>query len=93
MIGSFHVDLAVCSCKGIDMEMGVTDSNEKDAQIKKAFMRAAKKRVLAVDSTKFDKISFMQIAELSDIDLIVTDAEPNEQWKRHLESEQVELMY
>ena len=52
MIGSFHVDLAVCSCKGLDMEMGITDSNERDAEIKKAFLKAAKRKVLAADSTK-----------------------------------------
>lgn len=59
MVSEFHVDLAVCSCKGIDLSMGVTDSNEKDAQIKQAIFQAAKKRVLAVDDTKFDKISFI----------------------------------
>lgn len=43
MISEFHVDLAVCSCKGIDLSMGVTDSNEKDAQIKQAIFQAAKR--------------------------------------------------
>ena len=30
MIASYHVDIAIVSCKGIDMTLGVTDSNELD---------------------------------------------------------------
>ena len=48
MVSEFHVDLAVCSCKGIDLSMGVTDSNEKDAQIKQAIFQAAKKREMCI---------------------------------------------
>ena len=36
-----RVDVAVISCKGIDMEKGVTDTRDYNAQIKKAFMRSA----------------------------------------------------
>ena len=93
MIGSFHVDLAVCSCKGLDMEMGITDSNERDAEIKKAFFKAAKRKVLAADSTKFEKISFVQIANLQDVDVVVTDERPSEAWIQHLSGSGVELMY
>ena len=93
MIGSFHVDLAVCSCKGLDMEMGITDSNERDAEIKKAFFKAAKRKVLAADSTKFEKISFVQIANLQDVDVVVTDEQPSEAWIQHLSGSGVELMY
>ena len=93
MISTFHVDLAVCSCKGLDSEMGITDSNEKDAEIKKAFFRAAKKRVLAVDSTKFDKISFVQISDLTGVDAIVTDVEPSALWKQNLAAAKVDVLY
>ncbi len=93
MIGWFHVDLAVCSCKGLDMEMGITDSNERDAEIKKAFFKAAKRKVLAADSTKFEKISFVQIANLQDVDVVVTDERPSEAWIQHLSGSGVELMY
>ncbi len=93
MISSFHVDLAVCSCKGLDMEMGITDSNERDAQIKKAFFKAAKRKVLAVDSTKFEKISFVEIAGVQDVDVVVTDQQPNEAWMQHFANSGVDIMY
>ena len=67
MVSSFHVDMAICSSKGLDSEMGVTDSNERDAEIKKAFFKSAKKRILALDSSKFDKTSFVKVCDISDI--------------------------
>lgn len=93
MISTFHVDLAVFSSKGIDIENGVTDSNESDAQIKKLILKASKKKILAVDSSKFDKTSFTKICELSDVDMIVTDSEPGEAWVNATQTAGVELVY
>ena len=93
MIRGFHVDLAVCSSKGIDMSMGVTDSNEKDSEIKQAIFGAANRKILAVDSTKFDKISFVHVCELKDIDTVVTDEAPSERWVEYLKDRDVELVY
>lgn len=93
MIKGFHVDLAVCSCKGIDMGMGVTDSNEKDSVIKQAIFSAADHKVLAVDSTKFDKISFVHVCDLSEVDTVVTDVQPSDRWVEHMKEKNVQLIY
>lgn len=93
MLASFHVDYGIFSCKGIDIESGVTDANESDAQIKKMISKSAKKRILAVDHSKFDKISFTQVCELSEIDMIVTDKEPEARWKQVFSSAQIELAH
>ena len=92
MVSTFHVDYAIFSCKGMDQERGLTDANESDAQIKKMIVKAAKKSILAVDHSKFDKISFMQVCELSEIDMVVTDKEPSESWKQTLASAGIELV-
>ncbi len=93
MFSSFHVDYAIFSSKGIDIESGIMDSNENDAQIKRLMTKAAKERILVVDYTKFERISFVKVCEWTDIDLLVTDKEPEERWKQALESFQVELIY
>jgi DeoR/GlpR family transcriptional regulator of sugar metabolism len=41
---------------------------------KRAMMRSAKRRVLLVDHTKFDKVALHRLAHLRDFDLLVTDA-------------------
>lgn len=93
MISTFHVDTAVFSCKGIDAEQGITDSNESDAQIKKLMLQASKKRILAVDSSKFDKISFTKICAISDIDIIVTDKTPDESFMKTAQTAGVEIVF
>lgn len=93
MIRSFHVDLAVCSCKGIDLNMGITDSNEKESEIKRAIFESATRKILAIDSSKFDKISFVRVGDISDVDVVVTDKEPSARWIEHLKDKNVELIY
>ena len=93
MVAGYHVDLAICSCKGLDTGMGVTDSNERDSEIKKAFFASAKKKVLAIDSTKFDKASFVKVCNIDDVDMIVTDKDPGENWKNTALKLGVELKF
>lgn len=80
MIRNYHVDKVIMSCKGIDPAGGITDSSEYHASTKQAMMAAANQTILALDYSKFDKISFVKIAELSDLDCIVTNREPARQW-------------
>lgn len=93
MVSSFHVDMAVCSCKGIDSEKGVTDSNERDAEIKKAFFGSAKKKILALDSSKFDKTSFVRVCDITDIDIMVTETKPSDRWLERFKEANVDIYY
>ncbi len=93
MIRDFHVDIAICSCKGVDLNMGITDSNEKDSQMKQAIFSSAEKKVLAVDSTKFDRIAFTKVCEVKDVDVIVTDSRPSDKWVDYLAESSIELVY
>ena len=93
MLAGFHVDMAICSCKGLDAEVGVTDSNERDSAVKTAMFQSAKKRVLAVDSTKFDKASFVKVCDLSFVDTVVTDTEPDQVWLNRFADNNVEILY
>ena len=92
-INNYHVDIAVFSCKGISSESGLTDANENDAEIKKAIIASAHRKILAVDHSKFDIVSFVDIADIKDIDLVVTDRKPDGNWAEVFEKERVELIY
>lgn len=80
MIRSYHVDTAICSCKGVDPEIGVTDSNEKDCLIKQAMFASAERRILAADTQKLGKKSFMRVCDVDQIDALVTDMRPQDEW-------------
>lgn len=93
MISSYHVDFAICSCKGIDMSLGVTDSSEKDGQIKQAMFASADKKLLALDSGKFDNKSFVKLCDVKDLDMIVTNVSPSEAWQTYCREHGVQLIY
>ena len=92
-VKKYYADYAIISCKGIDTEKGITDSREIYAMTKKAYMKSAKKVILAVDHTKFDKISFVRLGAFEDIDAVVTDREPDESWKQFFMEKGIELYY
>lgn len=89
----YHVDKAVMSCKGIDLESGVTDSSEFHSQTKQSMLRCAKTRILILDSSKFDKISFIDIAPLDVFDTIVTNAAPSKAWLDYFAEHGIECLY
>jgi DeoR/GlpR family transcriptional regulator of sugar metabolism len=93
MISTYHVDKTIISCKGVDIEKGITDSNEMDAHIKNLMLDATNMKILAVDKSKFDKISFTKISDLSNVDVVVTDAELNDKWKKTFETLNIQAMY
>lgn len=93
MIGTFHADVAILSCKGIDIHHGLTDSNEADSEVKKSIIRSSNKKIIAVDSSKFDKISFTTICNFDDVDVIVTEKKPEDKWIKFFGDREIEVVY
>lgn len=92
-ICSIHADKAIISCKGFDRERGLTDINDMFAQVKQTMLSHARRRILAVDSTKFDQIGFSRICGVEDVDLIVTDAKPPQPWEDYLREMERSCLY
>lgn len=92
MLLHYNVDKAVLSCKGISMEKGITDSNEPEAQIKSTMRQCAKTTVWAIDSTKFDKVSFVHLAQFKAGDIVVTDKKLESKWKKFLSDYKIQVV-
>jgi len=93
MIRKYHVDKAIISCKGIDIENGITDSNEYHALLKKAMLSSAHETFLAADSSKFGKTSFIRIEDFSRIDYVVTERSPDAAWLRMFDKQHVRCLF
>jgi DeoR/GlpR family transcriptional regulator of sugar metabolism len=91
-LSAYHVNKAFLSCKGVHLENGLSDFNELQALVKKQMMGIADETVLMVDSSKFGIRSFTQIALLSSIDSIITDANMNENTRKQLEDKGIEVI-
>jgi len=93
MIRNFHVDKTIISCKGLNQNAEITDSSEFHSSTKKAMLSSARKTYLAIDSTKFDKTSFVKIASLKDICGVITEKKPEKQWLDLFKTNQIECIY
>ena len=93
MLNSYHVDMAIVSAKGFDLETGLTDTEELHANNKKTMLHAGREKVLAVDSSKFGKTAFTEIGTLEDISMVVTDAKPDEVWLQAFKEYGIECIY
>ncbi|WP_053377012.1 DeoR/GlpR family DNA-binding transcription regulator [Paenibacillus sp. FJAT-27812] len=72
-LDAYHVDKAFFSCKGVHLERGVSESNELQARIKQKMVGMADQVILLADSSKFGVQAFTHVADLSDVDTIITD--------------------
>ncbi|WP_346910563.1 DeoR/GlpR family DNA-binding transcription regulator [Faecalicatena orotica] len=93
MLRSYHVDRTVISCKGFDLASGLTDSDELLANNKKTMLDAAKEKILAVDSSKFDKTAFTAVGMLEDVTTVVTDEKPAAKWLQAFKELGIECIY
>ena len=90
---SCYVDTVILSCKGLDMERGLAEGHDSLSAVKHAMMSSGRRIILAVDSTKFGQPAFSISGEIRDVDLVVTDRKPSEQWLACLERLGVECLY
>ncbi len=89
----FHLDTMFFSCVGISLGGGLTDTNEDEADLKNTMMEHSRTRVAMIDSSKFGQATFCKICPLSEIDYLITDADPGREWKDALLESNVKLLY
>jgi DeoR/GlpR family transcriptional regulator of sugar metabolism len=69
-----HVDKAFVGVGGLDLENGLTEFNLEDTLVKRALLDSAMKRIVVADGTKLGRTTFVSIAPLNMIDVVITDA-------------------
>jgi DeoR family transcriptional regulator of aga operon len=67
------VDTAFIGINGIEAEHGVTNANIAEAEMKALFLKAARRRILVADSSKIGNVALDKVADLDEIDLLITD--------------------
>lgn len=92
-VSNYFADKAFICCDGIHRVHGVTDANEKEAEVRKQMIAQAASSILVVDATKFDKTSFVHIADFSQFDVLVTDKPLSSKWRATMREADVECRW
>lgn len=80
MINRFHADILFFSCCGLSTTCGSTEASEDSAAVKKAMFENAKKKIMLCDSTKFGLEFFCKVCSISELDAIITDRKPSDEF-------------
>lgn len=74
MLDEFSCNTLFLGVDGIDPEFGLTTSNEGEAHLNRTMIARVEKVIVLADSSKIGKRSFGKIADISAVDVLVTDA-------------------
>ena len=59
---------------GIDLDFGITTTDMMEASLNRVMMQTAQKTIVLADSSKFGRRGFSKIADMEEIDQIITDS-------------------
>ena len=77
---------------GISIKGGVTNASIEEYPIKRMAIKRSMKSILLYDHDKYDIASLMTYCNLSDINVVVTDKEPPEDYKNFFLQNSTEIM-
>jgi DeoR family fructose operon transcriptional repressor len=72
-LSEINVDVAFLGANAISVERGLTTPDQAEAAIKRFMLGSARRRILLADHSKIGAVSLCKHADLSDIDLLITD--------------------
>lgn len=90
---SLNIDKAFISCNGISLNKGFSNSGDSEVAIKNCIIKNCNTIFMLADHTKFEKVSLYTFASFENIDYLITDIKPGNEYIEVLNENQVKLEY
>lgn len=74
ILADFSCSKLFIGVDGIDLDFGITTTNMMEASLNRVMMLTAQKTIVLADSSKFGRRGFSKIADMEDVDYIITDS-------------------
>jgi DeoR family transcriptional regulator, glycerol-3-phosphate regulon repressor len=91
-IKQFKVDIAIIGISGIETDGTLRDYDYREVKVSQAIISHAREVWLAADQSKFNRPAMVELARLSQIDKLFTDAKPPEPYPALLDEAGVECI-
>lgn len=88
-IRQFKVDIALMGISGIEADGTLRDYDYREVKVSQTIVAHAREVWVAADSSKFNRPAMVEVAKLSQIDRLFTDAEPPDPFPSLLAEAQV----
>lgn len=73
VLEEIHADTVFLGCNGIDLEVGVTNVNLPEAEIKRRMVKAARRRIVVATGDKIGETSLAPLCTTEDVTTLITD--------------------
>jgi DeoR family transcriptional regulator, aga operon transcriptional repressor len=74
MLERLNASIAFIGCNGVDVAGGVTNINLPEAEIKRAMLLGARRRIVVADASKLGEVEVAKVCDLREASMVVTDA-------------------
>ncbi|MFU8946674.1 DeoR/GlpR family DNA-binding transcription regulator [Mycetocola zhadangensis] len=85
-------DIAFLGANGISADFGLSTPEEREASVKSAMIRSARRTVALVDSSKLGDEALYRFAELRELDTLISNADPIGTLSAALDADEVEVI-
>lgn len=92
MLNNIHVDKFFISADGLSTHSGVTSYDISKGMVTKKLIEHSNKNILLLDHTKFNKRTHYKMAKFEDLDMIVSDNLPPENWNAFLDEHHIKWL-
>ncbi len=90
-LSNFSCSKLYLGVDGIDLDFGITTTDMMEASLNRVMMKTAQKTIVLADSSKFQRRGFSKIADMDEIDHIITDSKIPSSTAKKIEEMGIEL--
>jgi len=73
LLERLRASVAFVGCNGVDPEVGITNVNLPEAEVKRAMLLAARRRVIVADGSKVGEVELAKVCDVEEVNLLITD--------------------
>jgi DeoR family transcriptional regulator, aga operon transcriptional repressor len=73
LLERLRASVAFVGCNGVDPEIGITNVNLPEAEVKRAMLLAARRRVIVADGSKVGEVELAKVCDIEEVNLLITD--------------------
>ncbi|MDM5336190.1 DeoR/GlpR family DNA-binding transcription regulator [Fictibacillus enclensis] len=92
LLKDYNIKKAFMASTGISLLNGVTNASPNESELKKIVVNRSSEVYLLVDHNKFDKYGLMTYCGLDEVDYIVTDRAPEENYQEYAKQNNIQFV-
>lgn len=91
-INDFRMDVGIVGISGVDEDGSLLEYDRQEIKTAKTILRNSQKVIMVADRHKFGRRAMNRVGHIRDLDVIITDSEPDAHFKNICEAENVDIL-